>query len=363
MLGLVSGSGNNSIEALPLADLIPPPRASSELEQSDYSSNSLGFGASTLAAPEPLPYFGLAIESHKVAGSERVLGNCEVETSRFKLSDGSRYNVNVYTPERPRFEEPVTFATPWCTDLEGFNDDHLGQELAARGFYVIGVSPEQSKLVRALGKVVKAASGDQSELAHDAEAHHLMLDSLQQVGRIASEQVYGVGYSRGAMVGFGLQAYARRHGREFIYSVYTDPCLEHGIDLKKVRYNELPDYALKELGAFGLALAGEHDLHLMHLLKTIRLAPSFWVSQAATGFALFRGEAGTFVDHLSADSNTHVTLYHGSIFNHAEAWQQRLAPFPNITIKNEDGYHASGAKRRVAAASIARLVAHAETQV
>lgn len=350
--------GANTVnKTVPLASVIPLPR---------HPSEELGTESFLAAEPEtpavtPLPYFNLVVEKQKLAEPKTILGNCEVETRRFRLSDGKRYNAKIYTPDRPRYNAPVTFATPWCTDLEGFNDDHLGQELAANGFYVIGVSPEQSGLHGAIKKVLaNALAPEPRELAHDAEAHHLILDRLTDDGRIDSDSSFNVGYSRGAMIGLGLQAYAKRHGREFAYSDYTDPCLEHAIDLRKVRYNELPSYFKKELGALGLALADEHDLHLTHLLKTIRLSAAFWVSQIATGIDLFRGEAGSFVDHLPKDSNTHVTLYHGSIFNHAESWQQGLAPFPNIEIANEEGCHASGANRSVSCSTIGRLVNQAD---
>jgi hypothetical protein len=106
----------------------------------------------------------------------------------------------------------------------------------------------------------------------------------------------------------------------------------------------------------------KHGRTLRDLIPTLRHSPGFWVSQLSTGQSLFRGEAGTFIDHIPSDSNTHVTLFNGSLFNHADDWERRLADFPNITVERRDGVHLTGTDIGVIKQAIDRVVISAVVQ-
>jgi hypothetical protein len=184
-------------------------------------------GASTQAErpidTTSLPVFDLGIDTHDADYETRLEAWGRINTHRFLASDGTEYRLNTYIPDNPRADLlPVTYTTPWCTDLAGFND-HIGSLLAQEGAHVIAVSPEQIRFTRAIRHLGRAS------LAHDAKVHHLMLDQLGERAGTDFTHIANIGYSRGAMVGFALQAYAAQHGREQTYNDYTDPCLEHSV--------------------------------------------------------------------------------------------------------------------------------------
>lgn len=201
----------------------------------------------------------------------------------------------------------------------------------------MAVSPEQANLVGAIRNFGKAS------LAHDAKVHHLLLDKIAERTDRDLSSVANIGYSRGAMVGFGLQGYAGQHDRQQIYNDYVDPCLEHGVRIDEIPWLQVRPYVARELGAIASAALPKHGRTVPDLIPTLKHQPSFWLSQVSTGVALFRGEAGKFIDSLPTDSHTHVTLFSGSIFNQASAWERRLAGFPNITVTKRDGVHFTGA--------------------
>lgn len=297
----------------------------------------------------PLPIFDLGIDAQRMLVTNHEEGVGTIRTERFRMNDGSTYHARTYEPERPAYGTPVTFTTPWCTDLPGYND-RVGHKLAFHNIRTIAVGPEQSGVVRAVKQLGKAS------LAHDAKVHHLILDHLEETGRIATNHIINIGYSRGSMVGFGLQAYAREHGRHMSYNDYVDPCLEHSVDARSVRWGKLPRYLGKEIRALAGALAHESPEELCRLLPSVTLAPGFWINQLSTGKALFAGEAGSFIDHLPTDSRTNVLLCDNSLFNHASAWRERLASFPNVTIQHQEGYHLSGADSHVVQGTIGRVL-------
>jgi hypothetical protein len=270
--------------------------------------------------------------------------------SRYTLSDGSRYDVQRFVPDRQRFDVAATYTTPWCTDLRGFNE-RVGMALAHEGMHAIAVSPERLSLgqLRRFGRL---------SLLHDAEAQHVVLNHIDLTAEdITPATVVSLGYSRGAMVGFGLNATSMQHRRDIRYSDYTDPCLEHQVQPWDVDWEQIPAYLGHEAIAMTQGLLQYSPAELVDMTrKALNPSVCFWLQQIALTKTLFSGEAGELVAGWHDDSVAFIQLFTHSRFNHASDWERQFKPFRNVTLTTRTGVHMSGVHPKVLAQSIDRVV-------
>lgn len=259
-----------------------------------------------------------------------------VRNQRVTLDDKSHYDVRSFEPQHPS-DLLATYTTPWCTDLDGFND-FFGRSLARRGIQTVAVSPRRAHIWDLPREWAEAS------LSHDANAQHAILDwYLQQHDpQVEADKAVVVGYSRGAMVGLGVHAVAHAYNRTIVYDDFTDPCVARKLSREDIDGDGLLAYLGSEVIE---AVSGMSHYRLKQLGKLATTAPlsaAFWSQQIAVTKAVFSGEAGSFADRLPADTTAHIVLYDKSIFNHARQWQQKLAHLPFVSIKHRAGRHLTG---------------------
>lgn len=269
---------------------------------------------------------------------------------QYILDDDTRYDLQIYHPHKPKFDIAATYTTPWCTDLGGFNQI-MGEALADQGMVVAAVSPERLKGAQLLQRFGSLA------LEHDVHAQLAILESLDEETRTKPGTSIDVGYSRGAMVGFGVNVYSSQYGRDIAYSDYIDPCLAHGVGVRDVNWPEIPGYLGREVFALAKGLAHSSPATLRKMAR-YAMPPSatFWLQQVAVGKALFSGQAGDFITEMHPDTPGHVTLYTSSRFNHAADYQDVLSRYPHIVTREEPGYHLTGVEPRVRHGVLGRIV-------
>lgn len=255
---------------------------------------------------------------------------------RVHTGDGSRYDVHVFEPEFQRYDTAVAFTTPWFTDLEGFND-RLGTSLARRGMTAIVISPE-----RLTFNSIKHLAHF-GELRHDAVATLDILDELEGPEhdlQVESGRTIIAGYSRGSMVGLGVNELSVWRGREIPYNYFVDPCLEHAVSLADVEKEGPFGYVGKEVQGLALALKNNNFHEWSDVPKTVVGVLRHFVGNLAVTPHIFSGEAGQFNPPQSMTAL--IRLYLNSNLNHHQSWQTRFSQYPNVRVQTSEGCHLTG---------------------
>ena len=289
--------------------------------------------------------------------NQRTRDGIDFNIHRILLSDQSVYEIQVFKPKQLSSSKDnltVTYTTPWCTGLTGFNTD-IGSEIAGLGLPVVAVGPERSSsrhIIRNLGRV---ALGQQPVLEHDAKAHHLILDFLGVLQLAEVDKIINFGYSRGAMIAMGLNAMAKEHHRKIIYNALLDPCLASRPEPKDLKICTIGRYLIKELGSTVQEVSSLPKEDYAHLLKSVSLDPNFWLQQIITGIGIFKGESGQFMDSIPEDSFLDFTFFSKSIFNQFNIWVNSLSTQQFLKVRMQEGYHTSGINPEVWRPAIGRI--------
>lgn len=326
----------------PLPGVINRPLDTEQLEQSIAS---------------PLPTFDLGIDEIKVGKTKYFDGGAHIDR-QYRLNNGAVFVGRLTVSRSGNFDTLLSHRLPWCTELNGMYTE-VDEEHARRGSTSIRVSPEKTGIFRAAHNVVDAIWGPNNMLARDAYVQHLILDDIDSLGIAEPDQAIETGDSKAAMTNPAVLAYAAKFGRLIRYSDTTDPCLEHALSLD----NLTPEAAAKNTKYLLINEPRElkravrtHPLHkLPRLARTAPLTPGFWLHQVATGFALFSGKSGGFVDHIPNETVAAVRFFNHSEFNHSLDWLRRLDPFKNVYVYQEPGSHMSLADLDVQMSTIDRV--------
>lgn len=291
------------------------------------------------------------VDRERAIGSHVVRDICDIQIDRFRFSDGSQYDVQLIEPVKKVSDIVLTYTTPWLTRLGGLNT-YLGIEAAKSGMSSVAVSAE----VASFGKAIKNIG--HVTLAHEALVQHLALDEVELDGRFMAGMAILAGYSRGAMVGFGVNGedLAAQFGRQIVYSDLIDPCLEHKPGLTAWNPKELAPYCEVEIIELIKCITHYQQKEAWHMLKTLPTSISQFIQEIATGCALFSGEAGDLGDIMPEDSPMYLTLYIGSLFNQSASWREKFSErFKKICINNETGTHITGSDMGVIRETVGRI--------
>lgn len=268
------------------------------------------------------------------------------------LPDGTAYREQRCIPKEQHYERGVTITTPWCTRIPGFNTE-LQKQLASEGIASDLVGPPRPvisrKNIRRLTNVVN--------LKTDAAVQQELFSQAAEDGLFLSEEALATGYSRGGMMIWGLTANEHAFGRRVRYFDANDPCLVRPARISDMDPRELRTYTYLPREALAAARAiGRHPVReMLRLPQSLDVSPRGIVENIATGFALFKGQAGDLLKNVPRDTVGTVRLYERSIFNHAEELHDALRDHPHITIYDRRGYHLSGISPRVRTAAVQRI--------
>lgn len=258
-----------------------------------------------------------------------------------RLTDGSKYDVHVYEPSKPIHDVSVAFPLPWFTDLEGFND-RLGTMFAGLGMTAISFSPER------LSSHTIHRPWEYGQLRHDAGSVLDMLDEFDDPAynlQIEQKMTLMTGYSRGGMVGLGVNELAGDHGRQIPFNYFVDPCLEHAINLSDIKPVQALKYIGKEAVELANGLSYSTPLEIADVPKTARGVLRHIAAQFAIGPHLFAGEAGKFRPPI--DMTAFIEMYTGSTLNHYQSWVDKFEDYPYVRLRPSNGVHMTGSDPRI----------------
>ncbi|MDB5169640.1 MAG: hypothetical protein JWN82_36 [Candidatus Saccharibacteria bacterium] len=308
-----------------------------------------------------LPDHDISIDDIRVDKPRPFDGGVHIDR-HYRMIDSNRvvtkYTGRVTLAESQSYDILLSHRLPWCTTLDG-TYDMIDEEHARRGSSGVRVSSRQTDIVSATLNLADALVGDNDMLAYDSYAHHVILDDIDELEVAAPKEIIETGDSKAAITNFAVQAYAPRFRREVVYSDITDPCLEHGVRPRMLRPKELKEvmhyFGVKEPKNLVAATAEYSNAEKLRMARTVSLWPGFLIHQVATGFALFAGKGGGFVDHIPNSSRTAVGFFNGSPYNHGQDWERRLAPFTGVYTYWQDGTHLSILERNVQGGTIDRV--------
>lgn len=259
---------------------------------------------------------------------------------------GTRYKIARCVADKPVSNVWAAKDTAWSTQIEGANMD-IARRLMGLGLHALIKGPE---------------IGSSIPLSRSAYNTHLVLDALQELDDDTdTSEVVIEGYSRGSMIGFGTNAYARRFGRRILYSNLTDPCVGRPIqrDLETVKKAAtLPvDIALLE---FDVARSLLDFKRAPHLLKTVDITPKGLLQFVRTGAPLMNGEAGMMAEQTPLDMQATIAFFRRCRVNDANLYERILADRPGVRFVRPEGGHGAGLDTRIIGNVILRFGRMAE---
>lgn len=302
---------------------------------------------------EPRQDAEIAVEQRRILSQRRYRDIGQIIKYEVKLADGTAYREQRCMPNEQRYDRGVTITTPWCTRIPGFNTD-LQKQLAAEGIASDIVGPPRPVIDRNTLRNIPNAV----RLETDAAVQQQLFTNAAEDGMFKSDEALATGYSRGAMMIWGLTANEQDYGRNIRYFDANDPCLVRKVRIGDVdpREGRTYTYVPREIMAAFSAI-GKHSIEeMLHLPQSIDVSPRGILENVATGFALFKGQAGELLKRVPRDKVGTVRLYERSMFNHAEELYDVLNDHPHITIYDRRGYHLSGMSPRVRMAAVKRIV-------
>ena len=257
---------------------------------------------------------------------------------RWEMNDehGTGYKVLRCMAANPRSDVWVLKDTAWSTQVHGLNTD-IARQLMKIGFNVLIKGPEE---------------GSSLPLSQSSYNTHVLASAYEDLGDLDASLVAFEGYSRGAMLAFGSNAYARRFGREALLSNLTDPCVG-----RKIKLNPPDEETLKkavtlpvDLGLLGVAVLkglSANPVRGMHLAKTIDVSPRGAVQFVRTGAPLMTGESGMMAAHTPLDMKATIAFFRRCRVNDADLYEAIFADRPNVRIVRPEGGHGGGIDRRI----------------
>jgi hypothetical protein len=292
------------------------------------------------------------IETTEFLKERRVRDLGSLITKKVVAANGTAYIKQIALPNDQRFDTGVTLTTPWCTRIPGFNTELQKMMMA------YGVASEM------LGPPMLPISIDtfvhlpeKVTLLQDVVVQHESFGQSAIDGYFRGDSAISVGYSRGAMIGWGMIAYEKNFDRKIEYFDASDPCLVRATNAEDLNLFDLNTYTylLREIRA-GARAIGRHSLRQMiSLPKSLNLTVSGALEIPATGLAIFGGQTKQFIERIRKDAFGQVRLYDKSIFNQADDLKEMLSDHPNINIEVRDGYHLSGMRPGVRLAAAGRV--------
>lgn len=259
-----------------------------------------------------------------------------------RTDDDIHFDVGYFEPSIRKTNIAMFIDTSWTTQVKGLNS-HTASIAARLGIPTIVKGPEYNVSI---------------PLSHSAHNTHALIDAVANNNFCEADVVLHKGYSRGAMIGFGVNAYASTFNRTVLYSERDDPCLAHNIF--KVSGEEVVDYinyvpqeVIHSLKQIGKIILDPRRLRYYH--KTIDISTHGLAQIVRTGLPLFGGEAGVLAENIPSDVQMNVLFLKGMPANHRHDFKRRLAGREGIVIQEIDGTHTDAIARKHVGDFVIRL--------
>ena len=293
---------------------------------------------------DPLPQYSSVMDpsQHKLLSQGKSDGfHWHIE--RQQTNDEIAFDVGYFEPEERRTDIALYIDTSWSTQVKGLNS-HTASTAARLGIPTVVKGPE---------------IGVSIPISHSAYNTHALMDAVEDEGFSERGVAMHKGFSRGAMTGLGVNAYARLFNRKMLYAEADDPCLAHSfLDLSVEEIREyaqyLPVEAVSVVRQVGRIMLDPRRVR--HYRHTVDISRNGLMQVVRTGIPLFSGEAGLLADHVSQDAAMNVTFQRGMPANHRKDFSRRLSGRPRLVIGERDGPHTPAIGRKGLGESVVRLV-------
>lgn len=275
-----------------------------------------------------------------------------VDRKTYEMDDGTLYPVLAGAPEMARSDTAVVFTTAWLTSTRGHNMRTF-LTMMKHGYPVVMIGPEgeeqnhnhttAQRFKHALSNSLAKVSDDMNQIS----SHRLASMDAEP------DQVIGIGESRGAMTGLGLDNLA--------YGDFTAPCFPRKANLK-----EIPGVLLqlapeaKTLASLGAKLLREP--HVKHYPATLHRSPEYYAKELLKVPQLWSGQAGELAENIDTETPMHVRIFKNDGWSQAEVWQKLFANHSNVHLELTDGYHLDIANKSTLHNITARLDLLAESR-
>lgn len=293
---------------------------------------------------EALPSYSSVMDPdhHKLLGQGESKGfHWHIE--RQQTDDEIPFEVGYFEPDERRTDIALYIDTSWSTQVRGMNA-HAASIAARLGIPTVVKGPE---------------IGVSIPISHSAHNTHALMDAVENEGFSEKGIAMHKGFSRGAMIGLGVNAYADGFGRTMLYAEEDDPCLAHSIfDIRPEDIKEYAQYLPRE-AASTIRQVGRIMLdprRLRHYHRTVDISARGLIQIIQTGVPLFGGHAGLLADHVASDAAINVTFQSGMPANHRHDFSDRLAGRPRLRISERDGPHTEAIGRKGLGESVVRFV-------
>lgn len=308
-------------------------------DRSPEQGATAGHDATISHLKHPLTIYDVGVRSvvsDSLKSGSGQFGTWKLET--WEMDDDTRYQVCSIDPVRRRTNVAVATGTPWGTQIEGMNM-HAGIDMAHHGLPVIIVGPEMN------------ASLPISQSAHNQLQ---IINRIEDTGFSEPKVSIFKGFSRQAMIMFGLFAYSPSDERQVLYGEAVDPCL--AVPLKDMVSELDPRGIIETLEYSAQEIIG--SLHLVasilrdprrrrHYTHTVDASIDGLRQFIRTGKPLFSGEAGELALHVPTDAHMNIGFLLTSLANQKDKFEQRLTDHPNVTYSDYEGCHTQGVRRRI----------------
>ena len=254
-----------------------------------------------------------------------------------QTAQGYTYDTLVGIPETPESAVPVIGTTAWTTSLRGHNERTV-RNLMRGGNYVFYVGHEGSYVVDEPPVPTSPISLANSAAAVLNFSYHIGQE-LRKAGHDVDESMrLGLGESRGAMIGEGLDALAADFAQDMLFIDEVAPCLPEKLDslydLIKLaeQIGREPNEMRRLIGKLTLR-------QLRYYPRTIDIRRDCLRHQIMIGGALFSGETGALSRHVPCNTLKHISVFDNDFASMTHVWETTYGDNPYVRLTPLKGGH------------------------
>jgi hypothetical protein len=252
----------------------------------------------------------------------------------WRMDDGTRFDVSLSEPLSHTSDIVVVKDTAWGTQVRGFNED-VARMFMRMGLTLLIKGPEKNRSI---------------PLSHSAHNTHKVLDVAQDLGYHRPDIAMVEGYSRGAMIGLGTNAYASQFGRRILYSELTDPCVARPLsELSRKEWVELMKDAPPEIatGIYQLGHLALNPVKAWHYRRTINASPAGLLQFVRHAKPVFSGETGDFARRFPEDGQANISFFMNSLASDEKTFRSILRDHYGVEINRLGRGHLTGMDTRL----------------
>ena len=271
------------------------------------------------------------------ARPKNVPGVGRIRRIGIQTAQGYTYDTLVGIPETPETAVPVIGTTAWTTSLRGHNERTV-RNLMRAGNYVFYVGHEGSYVADEPPEPHSPISLANSAGAVLNFSYHMGLE-LRKAGYDVDETLrLGLGESRGAMVGEGLDALAADFAQDILFIDEVAPCLPEKLD-SMYDVMKLAEQVCREPNEMR-RLVGKLTLRqLWYYPKTIDIRRDCLRHQVIIGGALFSGETGALSRHVPGNTLKHISVFDNDFASMTHVWESTYGDNPFVRLTPLTGSH------------------------